>query len=153
MCHHPDSSRKLVILMARVTAHLLQESSRLEEAEAGLVLVQNYAEVVTEWPPPGAGWHHVRHTAARLHRHWNWRFNKGLGLCKMKDFLDELKSLQKDIRTIQESKISDGLKILRFCRVKVRLPSSTDQRPWQEEVNWPWDMAIWWLMSSYRKHW
>ena len=48
MCHHPDSSRKLVILMARVTAHLLQESSRLEEAEAGLVLVQNYAEVVTE---------------------------------------------------------------------------------------------------------
>ena len=43
--------------------------------------------------------------------------------------------------------------VLRFCRVKVRLPSITDQRPWQEEVNCPCDMAILLLMSSYRKHW
>ena len=48
MSHHPDSSRNLVILMARVTAHLLQESSRLEEAEARVVVVDNYAEIVTE---------------------------------------------------------------------------------------------------------
>ena len=55
MGHHPDSPRNLVILIARVTAHLLQESSRLEEAEAVVFVVDNYAEIVTEWPPPRAG--------------------------------------------------------------------------------------------------
>ena len=48
MSHHPDSTRNLVILIARVAAHLLQESSRLEEAEAVVVGVDNYAEIVTE---------------------------------------------------------------------------------------------------------
>ena len=67
MGDHPDSTRNLVILIARVTAHLLQESSRLEEAEAVVVVVDNYAEVVTQGPPPGAARHHIRQTAARLH--------------------------------------------------------------------------------------
>ena len=53
MSHHLDSARNLVILRARVAAHLLQESSRLEEAEAVVVVVDNYAEIVTEGPPPG----------------------------------------------------------------------------------------------------
>ena len=53
MGDHPDSTRNLVILIARVTAHLLQESSRLEEAEAAIVVVDNYAEIVTEGSPPG----------------------------------------------------------------------------------------------------
>ena len=53
MGDHPDCTRNLVILIARVTAHLLQESSRLEEAEAAIVVVDNYAEIVTEGSPPG----------------------------------------------------------------------------------------------------
>ena len=67
MSHHPDSPRNLVILRAGVTAHLLQESSRLEEAEAVVVVVDNYAEIVAERPPSGCGGHHVWHSAARLH--------------------------------------------------------------------------------------
>ena len=48
MSHHPDSPRNLVILRAGVTAHLLQESSRLEEAEADVVVVDNDAQILTE---------------------------------------------------------------------------------------------------------
>ena len=66
MSHHPDSPRNLVILRAGVTAHLLQESSRLEEAEADVVVVDNDAQILTERPPPGAGSHHIWHSAARL---------------------------------------------------------------------------------------
>ena len=42
---------------------------------------------------------------------------------------------------------------LHFCKEKVRLPSKTDQRPWQDAENCPWDIFIWFDMSSYRKHW
>ena len=48
MGHHPDSTRDLGILRARVAAHLLQQSSRLEEAEALVVVVDNYAEILAE---------------------------------------------------------------------------------------------------------
>ena len=69
MSHHLDSTRNLVILRARVAAHLLQQSAGLEEAEALVVGVGEDAEVLAQGAPPPLAPHHVRQEAGRGHRH------------------------------------------------------------------------------------